>query len=198
MQVLFILCLVSCDTRLFALWSWSNGATRLILSCCMMITWGKSIRFAPIRCVIEPPGWNSTVLKMSPSSVWPASITSHTTIDSTATDQIFGWDSGLLFLSTGNTNTIAHGFNSSKGPAWAACTLISNLFDRLTVWPLNSWIKVLWEAWKRSDFFDRQFEMLWSLKGAHKANDIFFGPCLKIGVFTSFPWNSWSRVYEID
>ncbi len=198
MQVFLVFSWVICSTRLLTFWSWLYSTTWFIFSSCMMIAWGETISFTPICCVEEPPSWQTAFFIVSPCGMWPTSAASHTTANPAATDQIFSRNSGLLFLSACNTNSITHGFNSTKGPTWTTCTLISDLLYWLTVRPLDSRIKILWNTLNYINLFNWQFELLRSLKCTHKANDILHGSALEIFVLASFPSDTRSRVDSVD
>lgn len=146
MKIFFVLCWISCCTWLLTFWSWLNCSTWFKSSSCMMITRGKAVRFAPVGCVVKPSSWKTSIFYVGPSSVRPSTIASHTTTNSTATYQILGWNSCLLFLSTCNTNSVAESFNSAKCPTRATCTLISDLLDWFTIWPLLTRVKALWKS----------------------------------------------------
>ena len=198
MEIFFVVGWISGNTLLFTFWSWLDSTTWFVFSSGMMIAWSHAVWFAPACCIVKPSSWNSTVLEMSPSSVWPSSIASHTAADSTAADQILWWNSGLLFLTTGNANSVTHGLNCTKSPAWSASALISHLLNWITIWPLNSRIKIFWNILKWSNLFDWQLQMLWCFKSTHQSHDILHWATFEIFVFTSFPSNSRCRIDTVD
>lgn len=144
-QIFFVLSWISCHTLFSALRGWFYCSTRFILSGGMMVTRWKAVRFAPFGSVIKPSCTESTIFIMSPCRMWPSSSTSHAAAYSTATNQILSRNSNLFFLATSNTNPITHCLNSPKSPTRSASTLVSNFFYGLTIGPLYSRVKVLWE-----------------------------------------------------
>lgn len=143
MKIFFVFCWITSCAWFLTFWSWFYSSTWLEFSSCMMIARSKTVRLAPIWSVVKPTSWKTTIFNVSPSSVRPSSTTSHTATYSTTTDQIFSWDSCLLFLSTCNADSVTKCFNSTKSPAWSASALISDFLDWFAVWPLLPRIKVL-------------------------------------------------------
>lgn len=116
-------------------------STRFVFSSCMMVTNREWIRSTPLMISILISSYKTRALKVFPCTRWEPTITSHTTSETTATNEIFSWNSRLILLVFSNTQSITHSFSSSKCPTRSTSWLISNFFNAFTSRPLFSRIK---------------------------------------------------------
>lgn len=106
-----------------------------VLSSGMMVAWGKRVRLAVVAGVVKPSGNETGALEVVPGSLGVSSVASLSTAETAAREQVLSRNSGLILLSTGNTDTVAHGFDGTEGPARTAVGLITEFLDGVTSRP---------------------------------------------------------------
>lgn len=142
--VLHVGSLVFWNTLSGTRWGWHNTWARLILRTFNVVSaWGQKIWLASVLVSVEITSNQTSVDEVAPSGAWVSTIATHTA-RTAAGSQVLGGNSSLDGLVRSNADSVGHGFGGSESPAGTAIGLISNLTQRLALWPFFSGIKAIW------------------------------------------------------
>lgn len=123
----------------------NNFPTWTSWSFSMVLTGWNFIRLAAFLTVVQTASHETGLDPVLPRSSGEAAVATHATSHATG-EQILGRDIRLELATTCNTCPVTHRFGCTKCPATSTASLVPDLPNGRTLWPLFPGIELLWNV----------------------------------------------------